>query len=248
MGPVINHWSFNVVLFSMQKAFVHLTNEFQSEDRRPVRFWTSLCFNRGRFQWLADNSRKQRFFKNCNDVGPIVYLFFFLNRRRARFSFHWSAANWPFTNWRRCGRYLLLLFRPRVGTPAVKTGTRRAIATDVVHFEPGFNGPVSWIHSYVQDLWFSPMIFFICCCFVSVSPANGRILSATVINESPNRQLLQLKCQVEMTDPDSILSYQWSRNGGYMGVNTQVLFYFLFIYFFWWTRIKKVLNDRSGCL
>lgn len=44
----------------------------------------------------------------------------------------------------------------------------------------------------------------------------------TVTSESPNRHSLQLRCQVEMTDPNLILNYQWIRNGGYMGVGTQV--------------------------
>ena len=40
----------------MQKEFVDLVKGSANENRHSVRFWTSLCFEGGRIQWLAGNS------------------------------------------------------------------------------------------------------------------------------------------------------------------------------------------------
>ena len=65
------------------------------------------------------------------------------------------------------------------------------------------------------------------------STPNGRLLSAWITSEgtdyfngslnlAPTHPLLRLRCQVDTTEPDPVLHYKWSRNGGFMGVNSQV--------------------------
>ena len=82
--------------------------------------------------------------------------------------------------------------------------------------------------------------------FAGIPPPKGRIVSAAVLSEGADidwgpigvnrhgsmnvlgarHKSIRFRCDAQTTDQDAILNYNWIRNGGYMGFNSQVMHQF----------------------